>query len=58
MKIKLNTVIQFDGLIYGKGEIVEVSDNMYNTLITDGIDIEKVEEEKPYKRKKPDEDNV
>lgn len=52
VKIKLNTSIQLDGVIYGKGETVEVSDNMFNTLITDNVDIEAVKEEQEYKRKK------
>lgn len=51
VKIKLNTSIQLDGIIYGKGDIVEVSDNMFNTLKTDNVDIEEVKETE-YKRKK------
>ncbi len=51
MKIKLNTSILLDGVNHAKGEIVEVSDNMYNTLITDNVDIEEVKELE-YKRKK------
>lgn len=56
VKIKLNTSIQLDGVIYGKGDIVEVSDNMFNTLKTDAVDIEEVKESE-YKRKKPKEEN-
>jgi len=51
VKIKLNTSIQLDGIIYGKGDIVEVSDNMFNTLKTDNVDIEEVKETE-YKRNK------
>jgi len=56
VKIKLNTSIQLDGVIYGKGDIVEVSDNMFNVLKTDNIDIEEIKETE-YKRKKPKEEN-
>ena len=58
MKIKLNEPVRIDGEFHGNGEVVDVSDNMYNILKKGNINIEDVKEEPKYKRKEKSEDDI
>lgn len=58
MKIKLNEPVRIDGEFHDNGEIVDVSDNMYNILKKGNINIEDVKEEPKYKRKEKSEDDI
>ena len=58
MKIKLNEPVRIDGEFHGNGEIVDVSDSMYNILKKGNINIEDVKEEPKYKRKEKSEDDI
>jgi len=52
MKATLNIPIRIDGVLYQKGDIIELSDNMYNTLKTDGIEVNEIPETKKRKNDK------
>ena len=57
MKATLDIPIRIDGVLYQKGDIIELSDNMYNTLKTDGIEVNEISETKKSKKEKPEKDN-
>jgi hypothetical protein len=56
MKIKLNEPVRIDGEFHGNGEVVDVSDNMYNILKKGNIKIEDVKEEPKLKPKEKNKD--
>lgn len=49
MKVIFNQSVQVDGKPYFKGDKGEISNSMYNTLIKEGVKVEKVIETKTEK---------
>jgi len=57
MKATLNIPIIIDGITYAKGETIELSSNMFNTLKSEGIEVNEIPETKKSKKEKPEKDN-
>jgi len=52
MKATLNIPIIIDGITYAKGETIELSSNMFNTLKSEGIEVNEIPETKKRKNDK------
>ena len=52
MKATLNIPIIIDWITYAKGETIELSSNMFNTLKSEGIEVNEIPETKKRKNDK------